>query len=255
MADPLPHDDSAYGSTTRAQSAAIDAGLRAHMLQVYNYMGLGLALTGIVSWFVFQASVAGFAADGMPVFTPFGQTLFSVPLFYIVAFAPLVFVLFTRSLMANASLPVAQLMFWGFAALMGVSLSSILVVYTSESIARVFFITAAMFGTMSLYGYTTKRDLSGLGSFLMMGVIGLIIMMVVNWFLQSSMMSYIIGAIGVFVFVGLTAYDTQSIKSLYLANRDDQSGTAKLAIFGALRLYLDFINLFLMLLRLFGGRR
>ncbi len=255
MANQIPRGQMTYGAGTRAQSAAVDEGLRAHMLQVYNYMGLGLALTGIVAWLVFDAAVVGFAGDGSPVFTQFGATLFSAPLFYVVMFSPLIFIFALSWGLNRVSTPVAQLLFWAYAAVMGVFMSSVLVVYTGESVAKVFLITSAMFGAMSLYGYTTKRDLSGMGSFLMMGVIGLIVMMVVNIFLQSGLMSYIIGGIGVLIFTALTAYDTQMIKNLYLGSREDEASTAKLAIFGALRLYLDFINLFLMLLRLFGSSR
>jgi FtsH-binding integral membrane protein len=172
---------------------------------------------------------------------------------WVVALSPLAFVLVLSFGINKLSVSTAQIVFWAFAAVMGLSLSSIFLVYTDASIAKVFFITAATFGAMSLWGYTTKRDLTGMGSFLMMGLIGLIIAMVVNIFLQSSMLEFAISAIGVLIFVGLTAYDTQRIKESYSAS----FGTdvlAKGAIMGALSLYLDFINLFMMLLRLFGNR-
>jgi len=252
--EPVSRRQTTYGAGTRAQSGAIDQGLRAHMLKVYNYMTLALVLTGAIAWYAFQGSVAGYAPDGSPVFTELGRTLYASPLAYVVMLAPLAFVLVLSFGIHKISTFTAQTLFWAFAGVMGLSLSSIFIVYTGESIARVFFITAATFGTMSLYGYTTKRDLSGLGSFLFMGLIGLLIAMIVNIFLQSSMMSFAISVIGVGIFVGLTAYDTQLIKNLYLGSREDEETVGKLAIMGALRLYLDFINLFLMLLRLLGNR-
>ena len=224
--------------------AAIDQGLRAHMLRVYNYMGLGLAITGLVAFFFNQWVMSSPAV---------ANAVYGSPLAWVIMLAPLGFV-FALSLGINKmSFATAQLVFWGFATAMGLSLSSIFMVYTDASIARVFFITAATFGSMSLYGYTTKRDLTGMGSFLFMGLIGLIIAMVVNIFLQSSMLEFAISAIGVLIFVGLTAYDTQKIKEAYVDNMDHDS-LGKLALSGALTLYLDFINLFLMLLRLFGNR-
>ncbi|WP_404401054.1 Bax inhibitor-1/YccA family protein [Pelagibacterium halotolerans] len=240
-------------------AAAIDEGLRAHMLRVYNYMGIGLVVTGVIAFFAnqlaiadSQATAAGQLADGTLV-TQWGALLYGSPLMWVVALSPLAFVLVLSFGINKLSFSAAQGVFWGFAAAMGLSLSSIFLVYTDASIAKVFFITAATFGTMSLYGYTTKRDLTGMGSFLMMGLIGLIIAMVVNIFLQSSMLDFAISAIGVLIFVGLTAYDTQKIKEAYVEGMGHES-LGKLALMGALRLYLDFINLFLMLLRLFGNR-
>ncbi len=225
-------------------TAQIDEGLRAHMLRVYNYMGIGLTITGLVAYFFSQWSVSNPA-----VF----EAVYISPLKWVVMLSPFAFVIALSFGINKMSFATAQLVFWAFATVMGISLSSIFFVYTGTSIARVFFITAAMFGTMSLYGYTTKRDLTAMGSFLMMGLIGIIIAMVVNIFLQSSALAFGISVLGVLIFVGLTAYDTQKIKEIY--NELDGSEVAgKKAIMGALTLYLDFINLFLMLLRLFGNR-
>jgi FtsH-binding integral membrane protein len=240
-------------------AAVIDEGLRSYMLKVYNYMGIGLVVTGLVAWFAAAAAVTtdpnaavGQLADGTLV-TQWGALIYGSPLMWVVALAPLAFVFVLGFGINRFSAATAQILFWLFSALMGLSLSSIFLVYTDASIAKVFFITAATFGAMSLYGYTTKRDLTQMGSFLMMGLIGLIIASVVNIFLQSSAMEWIISAVGVLIFVGLTAYDTQKIKEGY----DEAHGAdvlAKGAIMGALSLYLDFINLFMMLLRLFGNR-
>ncbi len=217
----------------------IDEGLRSYMLQVYNYMGLGLAVTGLVAYFM--------AASGL--YFALAQT----PLIWVVMLAPLGFVFFLSFRIQKMSASAAQLTFWAFAALMGLSLASVFLVFTGASIARVFFITAATFGAMSLYGYTTKRDLSGWGSFLFMGLIGVIIALIVNLFLASPALHFAISVIGVLVFTGLTAYDTQQIKEMYY-ELDASDVATKKAIMGALRLYLDFINMFIMLLHLFGQR-
>jgi len=218
----------------------IDEGLRAYMLRVYNYMVTGLALTGVVAYLV---------ASTPAVF----NAIFGTGLQWVVILAPLGLVIFLSARINKMSAATAQISYWVFAGLMGLSLASVFVIYTGESIARVFFITAATFAAMSLYGYTTKRDLTALGSFLMMGLIGIIIAMVVNLFIGSTMVQFVISVLGVLIFVGLTAYDTQKIKEMY--NEVDGSEIAgKKAIMGALRLYLDFINLFLMLLHLFGNR-
>ena len=220
--------------------AQIDEGLRAYMLRVYNYMVTGLALTGAVA-FVVASTPAVFNA------------IFGSGLHWVVILAPLGLVIFLSARINKMSAATAQISYWIFAGLMGLSLASVFVIYTGESIARVFFITAATFAAMSLYGYTTKRDLTKLGSFLFMGLIGIIIAMVVNFWLQSTMIQFVISVLGVLIFIGLTAYDTQKIKEMY--NEVDSSEIAgKKAIMGALRLYLDFINLFLMLLHLFGNR-
>ena len=235
----------------------IDQGLRSYMLKVYNYMASGVFLTGIVSLFLFKLS-GGYdiqvTSSGITGLTGIGKALFGSPLMWVVMLAPLGIVFYMSFGIRKMSAAKAQTTFWIFAALMGASLASIFLVYTGASITRVFFITAGTFGAMSIYGYTTKRDLTKLGSFLMMGLIGIIIASIVNIFMKSSMMYFVISIIGVLIFVGLTAYDTQKIKNMYLAS-DDSETSGKKAVMGALTLYLDFINLFLMLLRLFGQRR
>ena len=245
-----------FGATAARTQADIDQGLRAYMLRVYNYMTLGLAITGAAALGIYMLAVSDVATPyqfaGIYL-TEFGATLFGSPLRYVVMFAPLAAVLFLSFRVDRLSVPVAQTIFWVYAALVGVSLASIFLVYTHESIVRVFFITAAAFGGLSLYGYTTSRSLSGLGSFLIMGLIGILVAMVVNIFLGSTMLQFIISVAGVLVFAGLTAYDTQRIKEMYFAGDDDVVAGRK-AIMGALTLYLDFINMFLMLLQLFGNR-
>jgi FtsH-binding integral membrane protein len=238
-----------YGVGT-GTAAEFDAGLRAHMLHVYNYMASGVLLTGILAYafahtpallaLVYQVNEAGRVSPTL--------------LGWIAMFSPLALILVMQLGLNRLSLGALQASFWAFAGLMGVSLSSIFLQFTGESIARVFFITAASFGALSLYGYTTKRDLGPLGKFLFMGLIGILIASVVNIFLASSMMQFVISVLGVLIFAGLTAYDTQKVKELYYAGYG-QDTTAKLSILGALTLYLDFINLFIMLLQLFGARR
>ena len=240
---------------SRAQATpAIDAGLRDYMLKVYNYMASGLALTGLVAYILFQATAVTGPTGDIVGLTGLGNTLYNGPMMWIVALAPLGVVMYMSFGIRNMSASRAQTMFWVFAFLMGLSLSTIFLTYTQASIARVFFITATTFGAMSIYGYTTKRDLTAMGSFLFMGLIGIIIASIVNIFMQSSMMYFVISVLGVLIFVGLTAYDTQKIKNMYMAY-DSGEVSAKKAIMGALTLYLDFINLFIMLLRLFGTRR
>ena len=219
----------------------IDEGLRSYLLQVYNYMGLGLAITGVVAFLV-----AATPALYEPIFT--------TPLKWVVMLAPLGFVFFLSAKIQTMSVSAAQITFWAFAAVMGLSMASIFLVFTGASIARVFFITAGMFGAMSLYGYTTKRDLSGWGSFLFMGLIGIIIAMLVNIFLQSAALHFAVSVIGVLVFTGLTAFDTQRIKEMYYELDASDVATRK-AIMGALSLYLNFINMFMLLLNLFGTTR
>lgn len=223
------------------QALAIDQGLRAYMLRVYNYMGSGLALTGIVALLVASS-------EGVK------QILFGTPLMWVVLLAPLGLVLFLSFRIQKMSLVAVQATFWVYAALMGAGLAPIFDIYTNTSIARTFFICAATFGAMSLYGYTTKKDLSGIGSFLIMGLIGIILAGLVNIFLQSTMLQFIISAAGVLIFTGLTAYDTQKIKEMYF-DADSLETAGKKAVMGALALYMDFLNLFLMLLRFFGERR
>jgi uncharacterized protein len=234
------------------RAAAVDAGLRAYMLRVYNYMAIGVALTGFAALFMFQLTVT--EVGGRLAFTPLGQTLFQSGFQWVLLLAPLALVFFLSFRIQHMAPATAQGLFFFYAALLGVSLTPIFVVYTGTSIARVFFITAASFGALSLYGYTTQRDLSPFGSFLIMGLFGIILAGLVNIFLQSSALQFVISVVGVLVFAGLTAWDTQQIKEMYDVN-DDGTISGRKAIMGALRLYLDFINLFLMLLRLFGDRR
>ena len=239
----------------RGQTAVVDvvdAGLRAYMLRVYNYMLAGLALTGATAWmtantqfgslFFQQTMVNGHPAIGLNI------------LGWVALLAPLGLVIYLSARIQAMSAATARMTFLIYAGIMGISLAPILLIYTGESIAQTFFITAATFGAMSLWGYTTKRDLTGFGSFLFMGLIGIIIASLVNFFLHSGALAFAISIIGVLIFTGLTAYDTQNIKEMYSVN-DDGSVAGKKAIMGALRLYLDFVNLFLMLLRLFGNRR
>ena len=225
----------------RVASADIDVGLRQYMLSVFNYMGLGLAITGIVAMFV---------ASTPALYGP----IFGTPLKWVVMLAPLGFVFFLGAKLPSMSVSAAQITFWLFAGVMGLSMASIFLVFTGESIARVFFITAATFGATALYGYTTKRDLSQFGSFLFMGLIGIVIASLVNIFIGSSAIQFAVSVIGVLVFTGLTAYDAQRIKETYY-NVQGSDMVAKSAIMGALSLYLNFINLFTMLLQLFGQNR
>ena len=241
-------------STTAQKTVVMDEGLRAYMLKVYNYMATGVLLTGIIALLSFKMSVVTDSSGVISGFTSFGNALFFSGLKWVVMLAPLGIVFYMSFGINKMSAAKAQTVFWIFASLMGLSLSWILLVYTGVSVARVFFITSATFGAMSIYGYTTKRDLTKLGSFLMMGLIGIIIASLVNIFLKSAMMYFVVSILGVLIFVGLTAYDTQKIKNMYSAS-DTIEISGKKAIMGALTLYLDFINLFIMLLRLFGQRR
>jgi FtsH-binding integral membrane protein len=245
----------------RTDAAAVDAGLRAYMLRIYNYMSIGLAITGLASLGVYMAAVtndpSGAAAKfGTAYLTPFGYAMYVSPLKWLFILAPLAMV-FVISFGINRLRPAtAQMLFWAFSALMGISLSSIFLIYTHSSIVRVFFITAASFGALSLYGYTTKRDMTGMGSFLMMGLFGLIIAMLVNLIFPSGMLQFIISVVGVLIFAGLTAYDTQRLKNDYIYGYASQGGdiAERAAITGALSLYLNFINLFTLLLQLLGQR-
>jgi uncharacterized protein len=225
------------------RTSEIDVGLRAHMNKVYGLMSVGMAITGGVAWAIGTN-------DAMV------QAIFATPLKWVVMFLPLVMVFAFGALIPRLSVAAAQLFFYVYAAAMGLSLSFIFAVYTSTSIAQTFFITAIAFGGLSLYGYTTKKDLSAMGTFLMMGLIGLLVAMVVNIFLASSALAFAISAIGVLIFAGLTAYDTQNIKNTYLqhAQMGDQDWLGKAAIMGALNLYLDFINMFMFLLSFLGNR-
>ena len=241
-------------STTAKQAVAMDEGLRAYMLKVYNYMATGILMTGIIALITFKMSVVTDSSGSIVGLTQVGNAIYMSGLKWLVMLAPLGIVFYMSFGINRMSAAKAQTTFWIFAALMGLSLSSILLVYTGMSITRVFFICSATFGAMSIYGYTTKRDLTKLGSFLMMGLIGIIIASIVNIFMKSSMMYFVISILGVLIFVGLTAYDTQKIKNMYAAS-DTGELMGKKAVMGALTLYLDFINLFIMLLRLFGQRR
>ena len=232
----------------------VDEGLKAYMLRVYNYMASGLLLTGLVAFIFGKASVVSNEAGQLVGLTSLGATLFNSPLKWIIMLAPLGFVFYLSARMHKMSLSKAQITFWIYSAVMGLSLSWIFIVFTQISIVRVFFISSATFAAMSLYGYTTKKDLTKLGGFLFMGLIGIIIASIVNIFMGSPAMQFAISIIGVIIFVGLTAYDTQRIKNMYYAG-DSDSVEGKKALMGALRLYLDFINLFILLLQLFGQRR
>jgi FtsH-binding integral membrane protein len=248
----------AQGTTVgRTEAGVVDQGLRAYMLRVYNYMASGVAITGVVAYAIYYLAggdniqVVNGSITGL---TPFGSFMFASAFKWVVIFAPLALVFFISARINSMSLSAAQLSFWAFAALMGASIASIFLVYAGESIARMFFITAAAFGALSLWGYTTSKDLSGWGSFLFMGLIGIIIASLVNLFIGSTALQFAVSVIGVLVFAGLTAYDTQQIKEMYYVG-DDGTVAGRKAVMGALRLYLDFINLFMMLLQLFGDRR
>jgi hypothetical protein len=253
MSEYNPNPAARYGSTVARDRVAVDEGLRAYMLRVYNYMTLGLAITGAVALGTFLMAVSVDPVTGARSLTQIGQLLYASPLKWVVIFAPLALVFFLSFRIDRLSVGAAQALFWIYAALVGLSLSVIFLVFTGQSITRVFFITAASFGALSLYGYTTQRDLSGFGSFLLMGLVGIIIASLVNIFLASSMLQWIVSVVGVLVFAGLTAYDTQQIKEMYYVG-DDGTVAGRKAVMGALRLYLDFINLFTMLLQLFGQR-
>lgn len=247
MAD-FRQDQTRFGSAATQENVEYDAGLRTYMLKVYNYMAVALAVTGIAALVTFNMAVSG------GQLTEFGTLMFASPLKWVVMLAPLGLVFFLSAKINTMSISAAQTTFWIFATLIGVSLSTIFLVYTQTSIVRTFFITAAAFGSLSLYGYTTKRSLSGMKSFLMMGLFGIIIAMVVNMFMQSSALQFAISAIGVLIFAGLTAYDTQKIKEMYDHVSHDETMMGRAAIMGALKLYLDFINLFMFLLHFLGNR-
>ncbi len=236
---------------TAARSAAIDEGLRAYMNKVYGLMSIGMVVTAGAAWLISSLAVG---PDGQA--TQLGYAIYGSPLKWVIMFAPLIVVFAFGAMLNRLSVQAATFVFYGFAALMGLSLSSIFLIYSSASIVQTFLITAIAFAGLSLYGYTTKRNLSAMGTFLMMGLIGLVIAMVVNIFLQSAAMQFAISAIGILIFAGLTAYDTQNIKNTYLAMANSGSDfLGKSAIMGALTLYLDFINLFMFLLQFLGSSR
>ncbi|MCD9148909.1 Bax inhibitor-1/YccA family protein [Pseudophaeobacter flagellatus] len=249
-------------SAAGTRSAEIDAGLRAHMNKVYGTMSSGLFITFLAAWALSNLAVTGDPAGATSMIsegkylTGLGEAIYMSPLKYVVMFAPLAFVFGFGAAANRMSAAGVQLLFYAFAAVMGLSLSSIFLVFTGQSIIQVFLITAISFAGLSLVGYTTKKDLSAMGAFLIMGLIGLIVASIVNMFMQSGAMAFAISVIGVLIFAGLTAYDTQRIKTTYLemAHSGDQEWLGKAAIMGALSLYLDFINLFMMLLQLLGNR-
>ncbi len=259
------------GPVSGAEAAAIDAGLRAHMLRIYNYMMLGLAITGIAAFGIYMFSVTGDVAGAAKVvrggaeiparlvagtmyLTPLGYAVFVSPFKWAIILAPLALVFGLSFGIERLRPATAQLLFWIYAAMIGLSLGSIFLVYTQTSVVRVFFITAAAFGSLSLWGYSTHRDLTGIGSFMMMGLFGIIIASVVNLFLVSSALQWTISIIGVLVFAGLTGWDTQRLKNEYIYGAMDGDTVERSAIMGALSLYLDFINLFTLLLQLLGQR-
>ncbi len=253
--------------TMRAQgigvsAAEIDAGLRAHMNKVYATMSIGMLITFAAAWAISNLAVtalpneaAGALGNGL-FLTDLGALLYTTPLSYVIMFAPLIFIFGFSAMMNRMSAATAQVVFYAFAAVMGLSISSIFLVFTGVSIIQTFLVTAIAFAGLSLYGYTTKKDLSGWGTFLIMGVIGLIVASIVNLFIGSGIMTLAISAIGVLIFAGLTAYDTQSIKQEYIdhAQHGDTEWLGKSVIMGALRLYLDFINMFMFLLQFLGNR-
>ena len=239
--------DPRFMASSQAQTVGMDAGLRSYMLGVYNHMTIGMAITGFFAYLTKIMSVS------QGVLTPLGVALYASPLKWLVMLAPLGMVFWLSARVNKMKPETARNVFYAFAAVMGVSLSSILLVFTGESVVRVFFLTAASFSALSIYGYSTQRNLTGMGSFLIMGLVGLILASIVNIFVASSAMQFIISVVGVLIFAGLTAYDTQQIKLMYMAS--DSKGIAlKKSIMGALRLYLDFINMFIMLLSLLGNR-
>ena len=233
---------------TRSSTAEIDLGLKAYMNKVYSFMAVGLGLTGVIAHLT-STMAFDFQSNTM---TAFGNLIYGSPLAFVIMLAPLGFIIALNMGISKMRESTVQILFWTFAAVMGLSLSSIFIQYTGESVARVFFISAGAFGALSLYGYTTKKDLTGWGSFLFIGLIGILIASIVNIFVASTALQFGISVIGVLVFAGLTAYDTQRIKAMYY---DGTGNEGKKAIMGALTLYLDFINLFIMLIQLFGQRR
>ncbi len=243
-----------YAPGAAADGAVLDTGLRSYMLRVYNWMTSGLLLTGIVAYGIANTSLIELFYQR--VVTPRGLAIQPTILGYAAIFAPLAFTLVLSFGVNKLSKTAVQSLFWAFAATMGASLANIFLIYSGASIARVFFITAATFGAMSLYGYTTKSDLSRMGSFLIMGLIGVVIASLVNMFIGSTALQFAISVIGVLVFVGLTAYDTQRIKGDYVqfAYAEGTAGAAVRSVYDALSLYLNFINLFMLLLQLFGNR-
>ena len=246
-----PQTTGVGAATVSVPRAARDVGLRSYMLSVYNYMASGVLLTGIVALLFANSSLINLIARVNPAT---GQVQ-ATPLFWIALFAPLAIIFAYRFALERMSTGTAQALFWVYAGLVGVQMSSLFLVYTGVSIAQAFFATAAGFLGLSLYGYTTKRDLSGFGTFLIMGVVGIFVALLINMFLRSPALDLAISAIGVLLFAGLTVYDTQKIKSIYFVVAGNGEAMAKSAVMGALNLYLDFLNMFLFLLRFMGNRR
>jgi uncharacterized protein len=237
----------------RSGAGAVDQGLRAYMIGVYNYMTLGLGVTGLVAYGAFRLGTAE-TASGRLALTDFGHAIYVSPLRWLIVLAPLALVFYISARISSMSIASARNAFIAFAALIGLSMSALLVVYTEASIGRAFFATAAAFASLSLYGYTTQRSLSAMGSFMMMGVIGLIVASLINMFLQSTGLQFALSVLCVVIFAGLTAWDTQSIKEMYYGG-DSYEMVQKKSIHGALRLYLDFINMFQAILMLTGSNR
>ena len=255
----IPNQPAGYGQGFARTTAQVDQGLRTFMLGVYNNMILGLAISALVALGVNKLAVTADASQAVgrmngQYLTAFGRALYGSPLMWVVALAPLAFIFLFSFRMDKMSASSARVTFLAFAAVMGASLSTVLLRYTGASVTQTFFVTAAAFGGLSLWGYTTQRSLSGMGSFLMMGVIGLVIASLVNIFLASSALQFAISAMGVLIFAGLTAYDTQKLKEMYLYGNYDGETAAKASVFGALTLYLDFINMFQFLLAFMGNR-
>jgi FtsH-binding integral membrane protein len=246
--------DNRYARGAVATADMVDAGLRAHMLRVYNYMVGALALTGAVAYGVANTP-ALLNLFFHQVLTQGGTTWAPTILGYVVVFAPLALVLLLSFRIMQMSQAAAQAVFWLYAAMVGASLATILLFYTGASVAMTFFVTAGTFGVMSLYGYSTKRDLTGMGNFLFMGLIGILLASLANFFFKSPAINFVISILGVLIFTGLTAYDTQKIKNTYYMIGGDTAVAGKAAIMGALALYLDFLNIFLFLLRFMGNRR
>ena len=250
--------DRNYATATRGVGAgravAIDAGLRAYMLRVYNYMAMGVGLTGVVAWFTYQGAVMTNAAGQIVGLTPFGHAIYGGPMMLVLVLGTFGLVMFISFRIQSLQPSTALTLFMVYAGALGLMLSSVFLTYTGASLTRVFFISAASFGALSLYGYTTQRDLSAFGSFLVMGLFGVMIAMLVNIFLKSTGLDFVISVLGVVIFAGLTAWDTQRIKEMYSV-MDDGTAAGRKAVMGALKLYLDFLNLFLFLLRFMGDRR
>jgi len=246
-----PQTTGVSAATVGVPRAARDVGLRSYMLSVYNYMASGVLLTGIVALLFANSSLINLIAT----VNPLTGRVQATPLFWIALFAPLAIIFAYRFALERMSTGTAQALFWVYAGLVGVQMSSLFLVYTGVSIAQAFFATSAGFLGLSLYGYTTKRDLSGFGTFLIMGVVGIFVALLINIFLRSPALDLAISSIGVLLFAGLTVYDTQKIKSIYFAVAGNGEAMAKTAVMGALNLYLDFINMFLFLLRFVGNRR